>query len=251
VPLIRRRLPPALQEICLDVGSHATREDGVCALEAVAWIAGEPHSDRPACVSRVLASFVRYWNDLGADRDREALKLFLVRLVGTADCRDRVRARIACDWLTCHCAPTWVEACGEGEYGTVLRVVGPVRERSQQATVAAVCRAASPQLACRIETDVLDTDFQAAIWASIADHFAASREPTPWWQAARAAWDMAWAARYKAFELDPARAAQVALVLKLDALACFDSMIDPPYEISRRRYSASAASWPTYGTSAE
>ena len=40
-----------LDGIVLDKGAHDTREDGVCVMEAVAWYAGEDHSDAPACVS--------------------------------------------------------------------------------------------------------------------------------------------------------------------------------------------------------
>ena len=40
--------------------NHKAREDGMCALEAVAWLAGEPHTDHPKCVSQVIGAFVRY-----------------------------------------------------------------------------------------------------------------------------------------------------------------------------------------------
>src|SRR4051812_46460937 len=37
----------ALSEIHLQHGSHSSVSDGMCAMEAAAWIAGEPHSDHP------------------------------------------------------------------------------------------------------------------------------------------------------------------------------------------------------------
>lgn len=40
-----------LDTIVLDKGTHDTRANGVCVMEAVAWYAGEDHSDAPACVS--------------------------------------------------------------------------------------------------------------------------------------------------------------------------------------------------------
>jgi hypothetical protein len=41
------QLPPlGLDGIVLKSGAHDSRESGVCALEAVAWFAGLPHSDR-------------------------------------------------------------------------------------------------------------------------------------------------------------------------------------------------------------
>ena len=36
---------PNLNEIVLSRGAHASREKGVCAMELVAWLAGEKHSD--------------------------------------------------------------------------------------------------------------------------------------------------------------------------------------------------------------
>ena len=63
-----------LATITLKSGSHAKREEGVCAMEAVAWLAGEPHSDAPACTSPVIASFLRRWNDiLPTDAERNRL----------------------------------------------------------------------------------------------------------------------------------------------------------------------------------
>ncbi|HUE25944.1 MAG TPA: hypothetical protein VMP89_04150 [Solirubrobacteraceae bacterium] len=38
----------------LAYGTHATPDDGRCAMEWVSYLAGEPHSDHPACVSPVL-----------------------------------------------------------------------------------------------------------------------------------------------------------------------------------------------------
>ena len=38
-----------LDGIELKSGSHHARDHGVCVMEAVAWVAGEPHSDHPLC----------------------------------------------------------------------------------------------------------------------------------------------------------------------------------------------------------
>ena len=51
--------PFDLDTITLDSGSHDRRTDGVCVMEAVAWWAGEDHSDRPECVSPVIGAFLR------------------------------------------------------------------------------------------------------------------------------------------------------------------------------------------------
>ena len=54
--LIPERLDQ-LDTLHLDKGSHRSFEEGMCLLEAVAWVAGETHSDRPKCASPVIAAF--------------------------------------------------------------------------------------------------------------------------------------------------------------------------------------------------
>lgn len=48
-------------------GAHDRRDDGMCAMEMVAWLAGEAHSDEPRCACPVIASYVRALNDLLPD----------------------------------------------------------------------------------------------------------------------------------------------------------------------------------------
>jgi hypothetical protein len=49
--------------LTLSFGSHKTREKGMCTMEAVAFLAGEEHSDRPQCTCPVLAAYARTLND--------------------------------------------------------------------------------------------------------------------------------------------------------------------------------------------
>lgn len=74
-----------LATVTLTVGDHPDRDSGVCLLEAVAWFAGEPHTDHPSCVSSVLGVFGRAWNDATDDDGRARLVPYIPRLVGTAD----------------------------------------------------------------------------------------------------------------------------------------------------------------------
>ena len=53
---IVRELPAGL---LLANGGHKSADDGMCLMEAVAYVAGEPHSDSPACASPILASIGR------------------------------------------------------------------------------------------------------------------------------------------------------------------------------------------------
>lgn len=47
----------------LAYGTHATPDEGRCAMEGVSYLAGEPHGDQPACVSPVLRAFCTTLND--------------------------------------------------------------------------------------------------------------------------------------------------------------------------------------------
>ena len=75
-----RRLPPEFE---LQPGFHGDASEGLCALEAVAWIAGLEHSDEPACVCPTLITLMRCLNDHMAHFQRQRLIPFLPRLVDT------------------------------------------------------------------------------------------------------------------------------------------------------------------------
>ncbi len=77
-----RTLPPEFE---LQPGFHGNPDEGLCALEAVAWIAGEPHSDEPACVCPTMVSLMRCTNDHMSHFQRQRLIPFLPRLVDTRD----------------------------------------------------------------------------------------------------------------------------------------------------------------------
>ena len=47
----------------LSSGAHQRVEDGRCAMEWVSYLAGEPHSDQPVCVSPMLRAFCISLND--------------------------------------------------------------------------------------------------------------------------------------------------------------------------------------------
>lgn len=93
----------AIEKLHLYVGSHNADEVGerMCAMEVVAWIAGEPHSDHPECASVTISAFMRAWNDGLADDDRNRLlKPFLARMVGSAGTpeQERERSMMALRW---------------------------------------------------------------------------------------------------------------------------------------------------------
>ena len=99
--------------ILLKHGSHLDQADGMCAMEAAAWIAGEPHSDKPQCVSPAIGAFCRSWNDgLRTDEDRTRLiGPYLHRLPGTRNGQESEirRGEMALDWLVRVQAPLSLE----------------------------------------------------------------------------------------------------------------------------------------------
>jgi len=96
-------------------GQHKTRKQGMCVMEAVAYIAGEKHSDHPKCACPILSTFLRFWNDAikDDDRRRELLGQFVFRLPGTkASPEIEVRRSFMClDWLVRVHTPAFLDLC--------------------------------------------------------------------------------------------------------------------------------------------
>jgi hypothetical protein len=97
-------------------GSHNVPPNGtieVCAMEAAAYIAGEPHTDHPKCVSPIIATFMRSWNDGLDDADRNRLLKPLIPLVIGTDnnhgAEDR-RAWMILDWMIRECTSGFLRA---------------------------------------------------------------------------------------------------------------------------------------------
>jgi hypothetical protein len=168
------KLPP------LSAGGHASRREGMCVLEAIAYVRGLPHSDHPPCVSGVIGAFLRSWNDAlptDADRDR-LLKPLILDVVGTATTPEdeETRAWMATDWLCRVHTPAWLRLAG-------LTTEAEALEACARIVDAVTARSAQP---------ALDRARQASAAAGAAARDAA-------WAAARAAaWDAAGAAAWDA-----------------------------------------------------
>jgi len=108
-----------LSTVRFGVGFHGvstvpTGERDMCIMEAVAFVAGEAWSDRPACASPVVAAFLRSWNDGISDDDRDRLlpaAVWVPRLVGSRgdDATEERRAYLALDWLVRVHSPAWLD----------------------------------------------------------------------------------------------------------------------------------------------
>ena len=86
----------------------------MCIMEAVAYMAGEPWSDTPACASPVVSAFLRSWNDALFDEDRDRLlpaAVWVPRLVGSRGDKatEERRAYLALDWLIRVHTPAWLD----------------------------------------------------------------------------------------------------------------------------------------------
>src|SRR5579875_2423750 len=97
----------------LSYGTHASPEDGRCAMEWVSHLAGEPHTDDPGCVSPVLRAMCIALNDGLEHGPRQRLRPYLARTIGTIDDGlDTERGWMAMDWLIAVYTPAWLEQGG-------------------------------------------------------------------------------------------------------------------------------------------
>jgi len=127
-----------LETLHLEKGGHDTPDQGLCLLEAAAYLAGEEHSDHPVCVSRVLGEFGRNVNDLLPDDKRQALKPLIPMMLGTAgDGLDEQRGYLALDWLIRTYTPAWLDLAGLAAQASQLRGLPRIADR-------AAARAAEP-----------------------------------------------------------------------------------------------------------
>jgi hypothetical protein len=171
-----------LEPLKLGRGSHSAPLNGLvnaCVMEAVAYVAGEPFSDHPECASPILGSFLRSWNDSLNDEDRQMLKPYIVRLVGTNTGKrhEAMRAWMVSDWLAREYARAWLRLAGLKEQVEALEALAPLKSATS-------ARKAQPTLdAARKDSAAAGAAAGAAAWAAAG---AAA------WAAGAAAWAAAW-----------------------------------------------------------
>jgi hypothetical protein len=129
---VNTRDPAALGQVELRAGGHRSPEEGLCATEAVAWLAGESHSAEPVCLSPALGRFLRGLNDMLDPVRRQQLKPLLPRCIGTADdAKDDRRGWVATNWLIHTGAPLWLEDAGNHNVATALRDQPAIRSQEE------------------------------------------------------------------------------------------------------------------------
>lgn len=188
--------------ITLDNGNHNDFESGHCAMEVVAWLAGQGHTDAPSCASPVLRRVTISLNDNWDQAQRQKLAPFLPRMVGTADDGlDERRSYLALDWLIRTHTATWLDLAGmtgeAQELRSLRRIMDPVSAQSAGPLV----RAAADK--AREKRDVAWDAARDAAWAAAGD----------------AARDAAWDALKPTVE-----------TLQASALDLLDRMIEPTKE---------------------
>jgi hypothetical protein len=155
----------------------------MCAMEAVAFVAGEAHTDTPACACPVIAAFMRRWNDgLPDDARRDLyLKRFIPRLVGSLGplvVAER-RAYLALDWLIRVYTPAWLDLVEATKpYASALRALGEIVDMASAKAAEPVVRAA---------TAAGGGAARAAAWAAAWDAAGDAARAAAW----AAAWDAA------------------------------------------------------------
>ena len=194
------------QDLRLLSGGHRSSEAGMCVMEAVAFVAGEQHSDAPVCACPVIGAFLRSWNDaLPTDDDRTRLLGPLVtRLVDSKSTAEVElhRSYLAFDWLARVQAPAWMDLSPSlVAHAATLRGLAPLADKASVAAASAslaaardaaraAARAAARDAARAAARDAARAAAGDAAWAAA---WAAARDAA--WAAVRdAAWAAAWAA---------------------------------------------------------
>jgi hypothetical protein len=110
----------------LKAGAHKKAAQGLCFMEAVAWLEGEPHSDSPECVCLVIAAYSRRLNDRLPGAWRQRLVAYLPRVVGTRSKEHELqRAEHLARRAVTVILPLLADAIRAPDVGAMLRTIRP------------------------------------------------------------------------------------------------------------------------------
>lgn len=181
-----------MDQINLLKGKHATRDDGLCLMEAVAFFAGESHGDSPVCACPVLSNFARRLNDSLDDLHRQELKPLIPALAISRSMREieAKRAYLAADFAVRSFAPYALDMYRFCVHADRLRVLRPVvdqataevaRKEAHAATAASGATAAGFAAASSAFAATGDFASAAATAAFAATAAAKSHNPSQDW----------------------------------------------------------------------
>ncbi len=215
----------------LQKGRHRRPGDGVCAMELVAWMAGESHTDHPQSVSPVIAAFSRCFNDALDSAHRRRLALLTARMIGTCGTRqlDLARSQMLWNWMITSVVPEWLVAAERpdladtvvahrsGSLDTATRAldvhghvpVRPVNDKHTSASVSSALATAGVIGACVSGKDA-------------ADGVSGSRARRRW----ESAYVVTRAAAWSVAESSEARLRHTAETLREGAFAVLDALIE-------------------------
>ncbi|MGH6741358.1 MAG: hypothetical protein ACREDY_20440 [Bradyrhizobium sp.] len=185
---MRRRHSDMIDITLLDqlgpLAKGAHKPDGkACIMEAVAFVAGEPWSDHPACACPVISTFLRSWNDALPDDERDVLLRPLVPLLVNTKVKAAIenrRSLMAADWFVRVHTVAWLRLAKLDASADALAALPEITAMAQV-----------PSLRGPIEAARRDADAAwAAVGAAAWDAAGAAAGPA----AGAAAWDAAWAA---------------------------------------------------------
>ena len=158
-----------LDSLHLDEGSHRSFDEGHCAMEVVAFLAGEGITDAPQCSSQVLRTFTIGLNDQWSDEQRQKLRPYLPRMVGTAnDGQEEARSFLALDWLIRTFTPAWLDLAGLADAAAELRALRRIADIAAAEAAGPVVRASRQKAAAA----------RAAAWDAAGDAAWAALRPT-------------------------------------------------------------------------
>lgn len=200
VDIIVERLEK-LDSLVLKYGSHASFEEGVCAMEAVAWLAGEEHTDAPQCACPVIAAVVRTFNDaLPTDDERTRLirplltKIVGTRKEGTPAERASVllkRMYMVYDWYMRVRAPAFLRLAGLEKEAASLQACLPVVDDASLKAIEEAARAAESvarSVARNAERNAAKNAAKNVVRSAVEYAAKSAAKSVPWsvpWSAAR------------------------------------------------------------------
>jgi hypothetical protein len=241
-----------MHEYELTIGPHRRPGGGRCAMEWVAHLAGESHTDAPSTVSPVLAAFTRSRIDALDDHARQRLRPYLARTIGTAgDGLDEWRAWLCTDWLVRGCVPALVEHAGVTMgLWRLDPIVGEDAARDAEPLMLDTARAAALARRMRRDPAVLDGARHATRALTRAAGWEAARaavraaEPCAARMsivdaACRTARDAAWAAAWRDAPAPWTTARPVAETLQQATFALLDALL-PGVTVSALREAVAA-----------
>lgn len=158
-----------LEQFPLRPGRHLSRDDGLCAMEMVAWLAGEEHSDEPDCACPVLTAYTRCFNDLLPD-DAARIKHLRPLIPRLVNSRRNARVARARAFMAADCSSRFLAALH-------LARLGRIREAEGLRKLAEVNDEVSARVASE-ELKRIGPELRAVIWT--LDQAAAGRPVEMW-----------------------------------------------------------------------